>query len=153
MYDSSYFDCDDDTLIVIAQLVRSCKDELEVKFMNVAKQTGSVDCGLFALATITCLALGNDPTTVVFDQKQLRHHLIKSMETNTISSFPVIKTRRPKSKVSKVQTCIIYCVCRQADYGPELIQCNTCKKWFHLGDCFKKPDNDYDDWFCTACTT
>ena len=32
--------------------------------MNVHKQTGGNDCALFAMATITHLALGKDPTTL-----------------------------------------------------------------------------------------
>ncbi len=123
--------------------------------MNVSKQTGrlSVDCGLFAMAAITCLALGADPTIVVFDLQQLRRHLIKSLETNKINLFPVIKTRRPRSKVCQVEKCTIYCTCRQADYGPKLIECKTCEKWFHL-ECITKPENlEEDDSFCSACST
>ena len=37
--------------------------------MNVQKQAGAVDCALYAIATVTCLLLGHDPKSVVFNQK------------------------------------------------------------------------------------
>ena len=40
--------------------------------MNVGKQVGGVDCGLYAIAFITHLALGKDPTSIVFSQADLR---------------------------------------------------------------------------------
>ena len=71
LYDSSYSSCSADTLEVVAQLVRSNNPSIEVHVMNVAKQSGSSDCALFAMGTITCLALDIDPLRVVYDQEQL----------------------------------------------------------------------------------
>ena len=45
--------------------------------MNVAKQKGSTDCGLYAIALLFSLAFGNDPTEYIFDQDALRLHLLK----------------------------------------------------------------------------
>ena len=45
--------------------------------MNVHKQTGTIDCELFAIATVTCLLFDRDPTTVLFDQEALRQHFVK----------------------------------------------------------------------------
>ena len=61
--------------------------------MNIHKQIGTTDCGLFAIATVTCLLFDGDPTTVVFDQNALREHLIKILETNVITPFPTLQTR------------------------------------------------------------
>ena len=49
--------------------------------MNIAKQTSSSDCALFALTNVTCLAMMVDPLAVVFDQQQLRQHLISHLKT------------------------------------------------------------------------
>ena len=77
--------------------------------MNVAQQTGASDCGLYALAILTCLANNMDPTTVVFDNEELRPHLAKILETRKIAPFPVSKHRKPANSVGKVQSCLVYC--------------------------------------------
>ena len=89
--------------------------------MKMAKQYGSTECGLYAIATMVCPAFGNDPTTVVFDQSMLRSHLgecyIKRLEP-----FPVIKKKRTAQKVINEQQCAIYCTCRLPDhYGSMMI--------------------------------
>lgn len=80
-YDSAYSNISAGTLQVIAQLMKSSDKSIDIKLMNVSKQSGSVDCGLYAIATITSLALGKDPTTEVFHQDKMRSHLIKIFET------------------------------------------------------------------------
>ena len=44
------------------------------------KQRGAADCALYAMAVATCLAFQNDPTTLVFDQEELRPHYIEIMQ-------------------------------------------------------------------------
>jgi len=68
------------TMKTIANLVQ-CKDKvLTVNLMNTAEQTGVVDCGLYALAVATCLLHNQDPTSVVFNQEELRTHFCQSLE-------------------------------------------------------------------------
>ena len=43
--------------------------------MNVAAQSGSTECGLYAIAIMTALAYGQDPALFIFDQNNLRTHL------------------------------------------------------------------------------
>ena len=43
--------------------------------MNIAKQRGTTDCGLYAVTILICLAFGDDPTEKNFDQTALRLHL------------------------------------------------------------------------------
>ena len=47
----------EDTFELISQLVCTKNPLLTVKVMNMAKQNGSADCALFALATLTSLCL------------------------------------------------------------------------------------------------
>ena len=152
LYDSAYSSASVDTLEVVAQLVRSSKKAIEIQVMNVAKQSGSVDCALFAMATITCLALDIDPLCVVFDQEQLRPHLVKSLETGAISSFPILKKRRPATRVSKVETCSIYCYCRLPDNGEKMVCCDNCEEWFHVRCINTKVSTNLQDcWYCNNC--
>ena len=91
LYDSAYTSTSSDTLEVIAQLVHSKEQSIEIQMMNITQQTGTTDCALYAMSTITCLALGIDPVTIILNKDELRPHLVKSLETRTISLFPVKK--------------------------------------------------------------
>ena len=48
-----------------------------------SKQSVSVDYALYAMATLTHLA--HDSTIVVFDQDEMRSHLLTILENNPIS--------------------------------------------------------------------
>ena len=60
-----------DTLDILAQLLCTEQGSFTAKIMNMSKQSGSVDCALYAMATLTHLAHGKDPTTIVFDQGEM----------------------------------------------------------------------------------
>lgn len=60
-------------------------------------QTGSVDCGLFALASATALTNGDEPGSLVFDQ-ETRLYLIKCLETGKADALPVRKSRQMQKK-------------------------------------------------------
>ena len=69
------------TQVTIAKFL-CCKEEsITTHVMNVSKQIGTIDCTLFAMANVTHLALGEDPTRVVFYQDERKPHLIKVLET------------------------------------------------------------------------
>jgi len=53
-----------DTLDVLAQLIRTDQNTFTVTVMNTSKQAGSVDCALYAMATLAYLVFEKDPTTV-----------------------------------------------------------------------------------------
>ena len=77
LYDSAYTSVCKETLETIAT----------VQIMNIHKQTGAVDCSLYAMAVATCLAFKNDPTGVIFDQGKLRAHFFLCMEAGKITYF------------------------------------------------------------------
>ena len=51
-------------------------------------QQGGVDCGVFAIAYAVELAFGNNPADFVFDQRNMRKHLLSSLENRCITPFP-----------------------------------------------------------------
>ena len=89
--------------------------------MSLGRQAGSSDCVLFALPNVACLVLCVDPLAVVFDQQQLRPHFVSTLETGYATAFPVVKKRRPATKVNRVKTCLLYCYCRLPDDGDTMI--------------------------------
>ena len=62
MIDYYYNSINEDTLTVIAALVKVNKcSHISMQIMHIAKQYGDIEYGLHAIATIVCLAFGDDP--------------------------------------------------------------------------------------------
>lgn len=143
LYDSAYSSVSEDAIATIAQLIRVTESSFNIKIMNIAKQCGSADCALYSM--------GGDPTQVVYNQLDMRPHLVMCFESKILSAFPTLKHRKPASKVIRIEKCKIYCYCRMPDDHKEMVQCDKCGEWFHC-HCV----NDYDtnlDWFCLGCAT
>ena len=87
-YDSAYSTVSAETLDVLAQLIHTDQKTFTVKVMNTSKQAGSVDCTLYAMATLAYLAFEKDPTTIVINQDDMRPHLVEIFE-KIISIFPL----------------------------------------------------------------
>ena len=51
-------------------------DTITISHRNVQWQSGSSDCGLFAVAFATAICAGCDPASSVFDQTSMRQHLL-----------------------------------------------------------------------------
>ena len=52
----------------------------------------------------------------MFEQKAMRSHLIKCLESQRISMFPVKKLRRVAGKVKSTQLIKVYCICRLPEF-------------------------------------
>ena len=59
-----------------------------LEYADMQYQTGGNDCGLFALATTCALCHGHDPSTLIFEQKSMRSHLLRAFETRSLTPFP-----------------------------------------------------------------
>ena len=151
LYDSVYTSVSDDTFEVIAQLIRTNKSSFTVSIMNVAKQGGATDCGLYAMATVVCLVTGVDPGTVVYNQAEMRSHLAKTLEAGILTPFPVIKCRRPVDRVVKTMECLVYCSCRLHDTGEKMVSCDQCDEWFLLSCISNSTMIASKSWFCSKC--
>ena len=49
--------------------------EITERFMNMKKQQGSHDCGIYAIAYATDLVYGQDPASHQYQQEKMRPHL------------------------------------------------------------------------------
>ena len=58
------------------------------------------DCGLFAVANATALCIGDDPTSLVYNQDEMRDHLLSCLETETMAVFPHSVVRCRKKVIS-----------------------------------------------------
>ena len=77
----------------IAALLATQSKTIKLSFVDVQKQSGGYDCGLFALAFATALVNGINPGRYLYDQRNMRKHLLECLKHKKMELFPVLKTR------------------------------------------------------------
>lgn len=107
MYDSKYYTASSEVKIQVASILHTEYSQIRLLFQDVQKQNGSSDCGLFAIAFATAVVLGIKPEECLFDQKMMRSHLIRCLESKEMTAFPLKRSRR---KTCKVKTDVLYSV-------------------------------------------
>ena len=83
---------------------------LEVRMMNVAKQSNSSDCGILSIAYAFDLCSGYDPCEVKYDHKKIRQHLVMCLENCQLSRFPLL-CKQKSSSIKSTKTVDLYCSC------------------------------------------
>ena len=148
-YDSLHSPITADVQTVLARLLFTSKPTFQVKLAKVTRQSGTSDCGLFAIAYITHLAFGQDPALFTFSQDKMREHLIQCIERGVMHPFPVLKSKRPtEGKVIEVK---VFCYCRCPE-SKTMVACDgDCLEWFHI-ECVASPVKKKDKWFCNNCS-
>lgn len=118
---------------IVADLLQSSEDSLQFKVINVQLQSNGNDCGLFALANITAVLEGVDPSAVYFNTQCMRAHLRRCLIRKDPRMFPRDPTKELPRPFRIVHTykVDIYCVCRLLDNGHVMILCAKCNRWFH----------------------
>ena len=143
----------DESKKVIAGMMQYHKSELVIQIMNVQRQRGSSDCGVFALALITAICFGLDPVSMFFDQKEMRKHLLKSIVTQEITPFPTLRKQEKRCMIVQSEIVPVYCICRLPSNKSEMIQCSSCTMCYHM-ECIKLPDTVRSQkWLCFQCET
>ena len=121
VYNSMGGNLSQDTVHVIARMVKCEDEEFMVKLMPVQHQTNGSDCGLFALAFATDFAEGIDPSERYYDEKALRNHQLQCFRNNEINQFPY-KDISVKSKPSKIiyKVYDVFCICRDVFFEEDV---------------------------------
>ena len=137
--DPKHISVSEDTKEVLAKLVYTDKPTFSIK-------TGPCDCGLLAIAYITHIAFGLEPSKYVFDQSKMRTHFTQWLEKKP---FPILKEKRTtlSSTVIYVE---VHCYCHRPYNGQRMVQCNgECHQWYHL-ECIKAAAavQRKQKWFC-----
>ena len=91
VYDSLYSSLDKATEGLICKVFAA--DAANIRIEQGPKQSGVKDCGLFAIATATLLAAGENPASIAFIQCDMRAHLLKCFEAFHLSPFPMQHTK------------------------------------------------------------
>lgn len=128
--------------------------------MNVSKQQGRNDCGLFAIAFAERLLAGEDPCSVTFNQREMRSHLMECLEAGRIRSFPETGFRVCRRPVALEYTAELFCICRQIYVkNDNMIQCKACHEWIHP-ECIGMDKQKFDTYIsekgisfiCSSCS-
>ena len=152
MYDSLHDDVSVDTVNQICSIVRSKRSKIKIEVMDVCKQHGVVDCGLYALANATALCQGELPQSMEYIQGEMRQHLTNCIEQSCPCAFPSV-CRDTFCDSLKSKSVSIHCSCRlPAD--KRMIQCCKCEDWYHE-DCEVVEDRAWNEedypWLCKKC--
>ena len=108
----------------IAALLQTKQKEIKVNIMNMQIQSGTCDCGLFALATATSLINGTLPGAITFKQYEMRQHLYNCFRAGRMTPFPVLKTRRAGAKIKYSEAIPIHCICRMIESpNRDMVEC------------------------------
>ncbi len=141
----------------VAALLVPGQEKIVLKHMDVQMQSGSYDCGLFAIAYATALVHGEHPGKFLFDQDSMRKHLMQCIECGEMAMFPIKNIRQSTGKLKSEDFIELHCSCRMpAIPGVEMIECSTCKRWFHFPLCVSMPQqakNKGSYWYCTGCSS
>ena len=91
IYDSIYSILDGETKKVVENLFE-VSDTSRIRFVQIQKQVGGKDCGLFAIAIVVSLLLHVDlsVSSIRFNQSLMRPHLLKCYTSNKFSMFPSV---------------------------------------------------------------
>lgn len=153
VYDSIYSSISADAKDLLSQLIHTEKPSFNVRLANVSKQTGTEDCGVYAIAYITHIAFGSDPSLYVFRQKDMRKHLLNCLQEKKMTPFATARGKRSlAASRMTVKQVFVYCYCRCTDTGEKMVHCDgNCDEWFHVGcvDCVKITRKK--KWYCKTC--
>ena len=127
-------------------------NSLKIQFSNVAMQTNSNDCGLYAIANATALAYGKDPTTQIYIPKLMRQHLFTCLENKHLTPFPTTNSKRRRQPVKAEKDVPLYCVCKMPDTNTVYVFCDICGHEFHP-ECVKitREVTDSMEFTCPNC--
>ena len=89
VYDSLFYNCDNETEHVIANLFQCGPNKVTVKVAYSQKQSGSSDCGVYAIAFATAVVNGLNPSRLKFKQEVMRSYLVNCFTKKHISPFPL----------------------------------------------------------------
>lgn len=126
---------------------------LVVTVVPIQQQRETNNCGLFSIAAAVHVASGEDVGSIIFDESQMRSHLISCFEKAKVSPFPIQSAaKQPPVKRARSSHIVIpvNCECRLPDSKEEMVACDQCDKWYHF-TCAGFDVPPPGDWFCQHC--
>lgn len=157
VYDSMFSYSTSSLRAQVACLLHTCKPSFVLNFVDVHKQVGHNDCGVFSVAYAVSLCFDQQPGELMFDQSLMRHHLVTCLQLQQFTMFPAKSKRRRNLKIRNSENVNVFCICRMPDipHQPDMICCSKCSTWFHADVCVGAIPEDawkkHTQWHCPSC--
>ncbi len=147
-FDSSYTTVSQDAQNIITRLIPPESFKLQLDIMATPKQSGTTDCGVYAIAVSTSLAFHQNPCLQVYNQADMRSHLIECLAKQKMIPFPIKQKRRINVLVKSTLVIYVCPACRKAEdpNSEEMVGCDKCSNWWH-DSCLTSAYN-IQPWYC-----
>ena len=109
----------------IAVIIRTKSSSFTLRFVEVQRQSGVVTAHSLQLQMLSHCAMGR---TLKYAKKRL----CDCFEEGKLIPFP--EREKPggmRRRISSTREVKVYCTCRLLHSSGKMIQCHTCKEWFH----------------------
>ena len=153
LYDGVSCSCKAKFTKQMAFMLMATSKHVTLQQADMQKQTGSSDCGLFAIAAATSLCYDVLPQDCPWEQGKMQVHLSTCFKLVDLTLFPqssLVRRHRSYRRMEKVE---VFCHCRQPNNKHAfMVQCDSCKDWFHRG-CQRIPRkmNKNTTFLCKNC--
>ena len=111
---------------------------------------GLSDCSLFALAFLSILAKGEDPSAYTFKMGTHVHHCL----TEGVFS-DLISNKKNKEKNTKIITAVFTIAVFRMPTIEKMIHCDRCHDWYHIALCVTVSESVCKEkkalWYCEIC--
>ena len=149
-YDSLYSKIPENAEYIIAFLLgQNSYNQVLLNCIPIHKQAGTIDCGLCTIAVATSLAHDLDSETQIYQQDEMRQHLITCSKKKQMTTFPVMRTKHIR-KSHPLTIILYYCPMCKKDDGRKMVECEKCGNWFH--EVCVPPFDMTNTWYCVRCS-
>lgn len=118
VYDSLHGSLSSHTQWIIADILQSQATQIAVKLQDVQWQGNSHDCGLFELDSAMSMQC-------CIHSRRYAKTLSWCCWTRFSPTPSLVKNRR------QILDIVVFCICRLPDNGEKMVECTSCKGWFH----------------------
>ena len=151
VYDNMNLQLTDELKRIVADLIQTSSKSITINYVKMQYQSGSSDCGLFAIAYACAICHGLDPSNLIYRQDSMRRHLIRACNVAKLTVFPCERQHINTTITSKKMD--IFCLCGIPDNnGQKMIMCSTRQDWYHI-TCVQIPSRRAKrQWSCRKCS-
>ena len=99
----------------VAVILNCQSSNFTIRQVEVQRQIGNADCGLFFIAFAFSLCCGLDPHNIHFNQSSMRAHFDLCVDNEKIDTFPTSSHWRrqiTKNRIKSVKLMHVFCSCR-----------------------------------------
>ncbi|XP_014663455.1 PREDICTED: uncharacterized protein LOC106806115 [Priapulus caudatus] len=140
-------------LLQVASLLKTEHSNVVIELVEMHRQVGGSDCGVYAIASMVALCNSIEPSTIQWNQQMMRSHLVACFRDRKMEMFPIYRKRRVQKQVRHTWSTPVFCTCRLPDTpGQVMIQCDFCHEKFH-GDCVSASNREnLQQYKCDTCS-